>query len=142
MSDLALAVDIGGTKMAVGLVDQAGCVRHRQQVPTPAAELEVGTGPGEERAARAGRAARAEQAEPMWRDLVDLIERVRAKAGDDRIVVCGVGCGGPMGPGGEEVSPLNIPGWRSFPLRRGGSAAPPAGGTSSAWWCPPVWVGG
>jgi len=31
--------------------------------------------------------------------------------------VCGVGCGGPMSPGGDEVSPLNIPGWRDFPLR-------------------------
>jgi glucokinase len=32
-------------------------------------------------------------------------------------VACGVGCGGPMGPGGEEVSPLNIAVWRDFPLR-------------------------
>lgn len=31
--------------------------------------------------------------------------------------VCGVGCGGPMSRGGEEVSPLNIAGWRGFPLR-------------------------
>jgi glucokinase len=31
--------------------------------------------------------------------------------------VVGVGVGGPMAPGGEEVSPLNIPGWRDFPLR-------------------------
>jgi glucokinase len=29
----------------------------------------------------------------------------------------GVGCGGPMTPGGAEVSPLNIPSWRGFPLR-------------------------
>ena len=28
---------------------------------------------------------------------------------------CGVGCGGPMTPGGEAVSPLNIPGWRGLP---------------------------
>jgi glucokinase len=31
--------------------------------------------------------------------------------------VCGVGCGGPMSAGGELVSPLNISGWREFPLR-------------------------
>jgi glucokinase len=31
--------------------------------------------------------------------------------------VCGVGCGGPMAPEGEAVSPLNIPAWRDFPLR-------------------------
>ncbi len=29
----------------------------------------------------------------------------------------GVGCGGPMTGGGEQVSPLNIPAWRGFPLR-------------------------
>ncbi len=43
------------------------------------------------------------------------------RCGDGRrrgqVVVCGVGCGGPMSPGGEEVSPLNIEAWRSFPLR-------------------------
>ena len=31
--------------------------------------------------------------------------------------VCGVGCGGPMLPGGETVSPLNIRAWGDFPLR-------------------------
>jgi glucokinase len=30
---------------------------------------------------------------------------------------CGVGCGGPMELGGRTVSPLNIHGWRGFPLR-------------------------
>lgn len=34
-----------------------------------------------------------------------------------RATACGVGCGGPMTSGGEEVSPLNIPSWRGFPLR-------------------------
>ena len=33
------------------------------------------------------------------------------------VVVCGVGCGGPMVGSGAAVSPLNIPGWREFPLR-------------------------
>jgi Transcriptional regulator/sugar kinase len=32
--------------------------------------------------------------------------------------VCGIGCGGPMEPGGEEVSTLHIPAFRRFPLRR------------------------
>ncbi len=32
--------------------------------------------------------------------------------------ICGVGSGGPMTPGGETVSPLNIGAWRDFPLRR------------------------
>lgn len=35
----------------------------------------------------------------------------------DRYGFCGVGCGGPMTAGGELVSTLNIPAWRSFPLK-------------------------
>ena len=49
----------------------------------------------------------------MWEVLVDLVDDVRR---DDELVV-GVGCGGPMTPGGELVSPLNIPAWRDFPLK-------------------------
>ena len=48
----------------------------------------------------------------------------RSRAGDE--VACGVGCGGPMTPRRRAVSPLNIPGWRDFPLRR------PAGRARSA----------
>jgi glucokinase len=85
-----LAVDIGGTKLAAGVVTDSGDVLARAQVPTP-----------------------TENGEEMFSALVDVIASVRT--GDE--VVCGVGCGGPMAPGGEHVSPLNIPGWRSFPLR-------------------------
>jgi glucokinase len=95
VTDLALAVDIGGTKMAAGLVDRSGTLRPRAQVPTDRGEQEV-----------------------LWRTLADLVRHVQGQAAaDDRIVVCGVGCGGPMSPGGETVSPLNIGGWRAFPLR-------------------------
>ena len=52
-------------------------------------------------------------AEDIWGRLVELVDRVRE--GDE--VACGVGCGGPMQPGGVEVSPLNIGQWRGFPLR-------------------------
>lgn len=100
MTDLALAVDIGGTKLAAGLVDRSGKLTHREQVPTP---------PSTER---------AEAAEELWQAVADLARRVSAAAGaGDRIVVCGTGCGGPMRPGGESVSPLNIAAWREFPLR-------------------------
>jgi len=81
--------------MAVGLVDRSGGLRHRTQTPTPVT--------GES---------------GLWDALADLV-RTAGKAVDpeDRVVVCGVGCGGPMSPGGETVSPLNIEGWRAFPLR-------------------------
>jgi glucokinase len=93
----ALAVDIGGTKVAVGGVDGAGRVVVPARVtPTPA---------------RDGAA--------LWAALARACAQVREEAaarglGDPD--VCGVGCGGPMDLATGEVSPLNIPGWRRFPL--------------------------
>lgn len=52
----------------------------------------------------------------LWEVLEALVSKV-AEGAPGRLAVCGVGCGGPMAPGGEHVSPLNIPGWRGFPLR-------------------------
>jgi glucokinase len=102
VTELALAIDIGGTKMAAGLLDRAGALRDRMQIPTP----------------RSARVDGPPDGDVLWGALADLVRQVRAGvAADDRIVVCGVGCGGPMSPDGEEVSPLNIPGWRAFPLR-------------------------
>ena len=99
MADLALAVDIGGTKMAAGLVDLNGSLVERAMRPTRATSS-------------------PEDAEDLWDDLSGLVEGVAGRVGaGDRLVVCGAGCGGPMSSGGEAVSPLNIAGWRSFPLR-------------------------
>jgi glucokinase len=99
VADLALAVDIGGTKMAAGLVAPDGTLLHRTMQPTPAS-----AGP--------------DDAEVLWGTLAGVVEAVTELVGpEDHLVVCGSGCGGPMSPGGEEVSPLNIEGWRSFPLR-------------------------
>ena len=99
MADLALAVDIGGTKMAAGLVGLDGSLVERAMRPTRASR-----GP--------------DDAEDLWNDLAGLVEGVVGRVGTgDRLVVCGSGCGGPMSPGGAEVSPLNIAGWRGFPLR-------------------------
>lgn len=91
MADVALAVDIGGTKMAAARVDDSGEVLARAARPTPPEAT----------------------AEELWSTLAGVVEEVRE--GDE--VVCGVGCGGPMEADGENVSPLNIPGWRRFPLR-------------------------
>jgi glucokinase len=102
VTELALAIDIGGTKMAAGLLDRAGALRGRTQAPTP----------------RSGSGDGPPGGDVLWDVVADLVRQVRAGvAGDDRIVVCGVGCGGPMSPAGETVSPLNIPGWHAFPLR-------------------------
>jgi glucokinase len=93
-----LAVDVGGTKMAVGLVEPAGRVLTWSQVPTP-------TGL---------------DAEQLWRTLDALITKIlddAAIADPGQLAGCGCGCGGPMDWPSGVVSPLNIPGWRAFPLR-------------------------
>jgi glucokinase len=93
----ALAVDIGGTKLAAGVVEPAGRVLTWAHVPTPV-ELD---------------------AEQLWRTLDALISQVleRADVTPDGLVGCGCGCGGPMEWPAGLVSPLNIPAWRRFPLR-------------------------
>jgi glucokinase len=93
----ALAVDIGGTKLAAGLVEPAGRVLAWAQVPTP----------------------RGLDAEQLWRTLDALITGVldRAHVTAAELAACGCGCGGPMEWPSGVVSPLNIPGWRGFPLR-------------------------
>jgi glucokinase len=93
--DVALAVDIGGTKLAAGLVTEEGDVLARRAVPTP----------------------RSAGAEALWDALAVLVRAVAGEGAGPGPAVCGVGCGGPMAPGGETVSPLNIPAWRDFPLR-------------------------
>ncbi len=89
---LALAVDIGGTKLAAGVVDGSGRLTQRQSTPTPA------TDDGEE----------------VFSALTGLLDQLQAVGA----TVCGVGSGGPMSPGGEEISTLHIPAWDRFPLRR------------------------
>ena len=89
--DTVLAIDIGGTKLAAGIVDGSGVLRSRATRPTP------GSGDGDD----------------VLAAVLEAVAEVRT--GDE--VACGVGCGGPMAPDAEVVSPLNIPAWRDFPLR-------------------------
>jgi glucokinase len=92
VEDLALAIDVGGTKLAAGLVTSSGEVAARAQTPTP----------------------RTDDADALFAALAAIVDSL---GGNGDVGVCGVGCGGPMSAGGELVSPLNIPAWRSFPLR-------------------------
>lgn len=85
-----LAIDIGGTKLAAGIVSVDGDLLSREQVPTPSSGV--------------------------WESLAELVQRVMAGASQSPSS-CGVGVGGPMTPGGETVSTLLIPEWRGFPLR-------------------------
>jgi len=95
-SAVALAVDIGGTKLAAGLVTGDGQLLARAQAPTVGAD-----------------------ADALVAALALVVRDARAAAPEGMVapVVCGVGCGGPMTLGGEAVSPVNIPAWRGFALR-------------------------
>lgn len=89
--DSVLAVDIGGTKIAAGIVDAAGALLRSASVPTPR-----GTDP-----------------EEVFTALTTAV----GDAAPDGVLAVGVGSGGPMTAGGASISPLNIAGWRGFPLR-------------------------
>jgi glucokinase len=94
----ALAVDVGGTKLAVGLAEPAGRLITWAQRATP----------------------RDLDAERLWRTLDALMTEVLATAGiagPGELAGVGCGCGGPMEWPAGLVSPLNIPAWRAFPLR-------------------------
>jgi len=88
-----LAIDIGGTKLACGLIDDRGAIEARSTVPT---------GDGTD-------------GDAVFATLAGLIDEVVA-AGGKAPVACGVGTGGPMTGGGASVSPVNIEAWRGFPL--------------------------
>ncbi len=61
-------------------------------------------------------AGRGDDPEALFDVVADLLHEVRSSTGASPVAL-GVGCGGPMTPGGATVSPLNIPAWRGFPLR-------------------------
>ena len=90
---VVLAIDIGGTKVAAALVDGHGSVGERASLATPDSD----------------------DADVVFDAVAAVVEAVRTGSTPS---LCGVGCGGPMTAGGEAVSPLNIPAWRGFPLRR------------------------
>jgi len=94
----ALAVDIGGTKLAAGVIEPGGRVVTWEQTPT----------------------RRDLDGEQLWRTLDALISRALESAEISRplsLAGVGCGCGGPMEWPSGLVSPLNIPAWRAFPLR-------------------------
>jgi glucokinase len=108
---LALAVDIGGTKLAVGVVDSEGRVLETLRTATP-------------------HSVDPDGGEGMFRTVMSLIGQLKSlpaqtggsggsggSGGGEQIAGVGVGCGGPMRWPQGEVSPLNIPAWRGFPLR-------------------------
>ena len=92
--DLVAALDIGGTKIAGALVDPGGRLSARALRPTPRER------DGERVMAAVTEVLGELKATPLWR-------RVRA---------VGVGSAGPVDRRTGTVGPVNIPGWREYPL--------------------------
>jgi len=86
-----LAVDVGATKLAAARVTSDGVIKKRSSTPTE-----------------------SRNGEELFQKLISLSEEVLEGTEVDG---CGVGSAGPMTNNGEEISPLNIPQWRNFPLR-------------------------
>ena len=89
-----LALDIGGTKIAAGIVDPGGRVLASSRIETPTKV----------------------DGEGLWSTVASIVRGYMAGQAEP-ITGVGVGCGGPMRWPAGVVSPLNIPAWRSFPLR-------------------------
>ena len=88
-ADPAIAIDIGGTKMAVGLVEPGGRLIASARTGTP----------------------REQDAEQLWRTLDVLAGQVLAAAGlagPGAISGVGCGCGGPMEWPSGKVSPISM----------------------------------
>ena len=97
-----LALDIGGTKLAAGLVDATGRVRSFLVAPTP-------DGP-----------------EPALDVLFALGRKAVADAGADwpEVAAVGIGCGGPLdAERGVLLSPPHLPGWVDVPVAALAAAA-------------------
>ncbi|MGV9789152.1 ROK family protein [Streptomyces sp. NPDC003435] len=93
-TDLVAALDIGGTKIAGALVDGHGRIQARTQRATPARQ----------------------DGETVMRAVEQVLGDLAASPLWGRASVIGIGSAGPVDASAGTVSPVNVPGWRGFPL--------------------------
>ncbi|MFJ9737104.1 ROK family protein [Streptomyces sp. NPDC101166] len=93
-TDLVAALDIGGTKIAGALVDRTGTILARAQRPTPARE----------------------DGDTVMRAVEEVLADLTASPLWERAHAVGIGSAGPVDASAGTVSPVNVPGWRDFPL--------------------------
>ncbi|MEW1564248.1 ROK family protein [Streptomyces sp. NPDC093509] len=103
-TDLVAALDIGGTKIAGALVDGHGRILVRAQRATPAQE----------------------DGDTVMRAVEDVIGELSDSPLWSRAGALGIGSAGPVDASAGTVSPVNVPGWRGYPLVE--RAAKTAGG--------------
>src|SRR6187402_1743519 len=87
MAEVALAVDVGGSKLAACLVGPDGTVASHESTATPGSDV--------------------------WEALEALLLRV---AGAQDLIGVGIGSAGPVDAVAGTTSPVNIASWREFPL--------------------------
>lgn len=104
-SALAIAVDVGGTKVEAALVDETGRV-----VPESRHRAPTGPARSAEQLAESVRTALA--------GVLALLHGPRAPIDPGLVRGVGIGAAGPLNRGEDSVSPLNLPAWRGYPLRR------------------------
>ncbi|AGB21379.1 transcriptional regulator/sugar kinase [Mycobacterium sp. JS623] len=90
--NLTLALDIGGTKIAAGLVDPEGTLVHQAKLPTPDGD-----------------------AEAVWAVVDTLVTGALAQAGG-QVRGVGISSAGPIDLPTGTVSPINIIEWQRFPI--------------------------
>ncbi|MGW7078040.1 ROK family protein [Streptomyces sp. NPDC054866] len=93
-TDLVAALDIGGTKIAGALVDGRGRILLRAQRPTPARE----------------------DGDTVMRAVEEVLGELTRSPLWGRARAVGIGSAGPVDASAGTVSPVNVPGWRGYPL--------------------------
>ncbi|MGV9251898.1 ROK family protein [Streptomyces sp. NPDC003697] len=91
---LVAALDIGGTKIAGALVDGRGGILARAQRATPAQE----------------------DGDTVMRAVEEVLAELTASPLWGRVKALGIGSAGPVDASAGTVSPVNVPGWRGYPL--------------------------
>ena len=96
---LFAGIDVGGTNIKLGLVDDAGQIVAQTKFPTQPDRSPDGA------------------VEEAHRELSDLLEG--AGAGWDDVAAAGVGTPGPLDiEAGLILTPTNLPGWHQYPIRK------------------------
>jgi glucokinase len=93
-TDLVAALDIGGTKIAGALVDGDGRILVRAQRATPARE----------------------DGDTVMRAVEEVLGELTAAPLWGGVRAVGIGSAGPVDASAGTVSPVNVPGWRGYPL--------------------------
>ena len=94
MTPPVLAVDIGGTKIALAVVADDGSILDQLVRPTP----------------------RSTDPETIFAAVADGLRALVDQAGVAGALRVGVGSAGPIDTPSGTISPVNIPGWRGFPI--------------------------